>query len=52
MPQMAPMLWLYLFMFFITVYMIFLILNFFSKMPTPALFKKEQKPLPSLSWKW
>nr|YP_006493385.1 ATP synthase F0 subunit 8 [Stenopus hispidus]AEO18303.1 ATP synthase F0 subunit 8 [Stenopus hispidus]AGA56092.1 ATP synthase F0 subunit 8 [Stenopus hispidus] len=52
MPQMAPMLWLYLFVFFIFVYMIFLILNFFSKLPTPAYFNKEEKSLPSLSWKW
>nr|QAA11056.1 ATP synthase F0 subunit 8 [Stenopus scutellatus] len=52
MPQMAPMLWLYLFIFFISVYLIFLILNFFSKLPSPVSIKKQTKELPSLSWKW
>nr|YP_010384979.1 ATP synthase F0 subunit 8 [Xenophthalmus pinnotheroides]UPL64989.1 ATP synthase F0 subunit 8 [Xenophthalmus pinnotheroides] len=31
MPQMAPMYWLYLFAFFITVLMLFLMMNYFIK---------------------
>nr|ANS72663.1 ATP synthase F0 subunit 8 [Spongicola levigatus] len=52
MPQMAPMLWLYLFIYFIATYIMFMILNFFSKPPIMAQLKKTHKPHMNLNWKW
>nr|QOW83851.1 ATP synthase F0 subunit 8 [Austinograea sp. PX-2020] len=49
MPQMAPLLWLYLFMFFLASLMLFLVLNYFispfEKISTTLLTThKPQKP--------
>nr|YP_009154092.1 ATP synthase F0 subunit 8 [Gandalfus puia]AKC99393.1 ATP synthase F0 subunit 8 [Gandalfus puia] len=51
MPQMAPLLWLYLYLFFLTSLMLFLVLNYFitpfEKISMPTLMThKSQK-----SWK-
>nr|AGJ50515.1 ATP synthase F0 subunit 8 [Austinograea alayseae] len=51
MPQMAPLLWLYLFMFFLASLMLFLVLNYFispfEKMSTPILMTHKMQK----SWK-
>nr|AML26035.1 ATP synthase F0 subunit 8 [Staphylinidae sp. BMNH 1274248] len=51
MPQMAPMSWLLLFIMFITVFIMFNILNYYCFMYTPksTLVKKTTS---NLSWKW
>nr|YP_009465606.1 ATP synthase F0 subunit 8 [Sergia lucens]BBC69442.1 ATP synthase F0 subunit 8 [Sergia lucens] len=52
MPQMAPLLWLNLFVMFTATFIIFLILNYFIKTPnkmtniSTKLLKKE------MIWKW
>nr|ANS72676.1 ATP synthase F0 subunit 8 [Globospongicola spinulatus] len=52
MPQMAPMLWFYLFIFFILTYIIFMILNFFSKLSNPIFFNEKKSPVLTLFLKW
>nr|YP_009511965.1 ATP synthase F0 subunit 8 [Aristaeomorpha foliacea]AXI97892.1 ATP synthase F0 subunit 8 [Aristaeomorpha foliacea] len=52
MPQMAPLLWLNLFVMFSTTFLMFLILNYFIKVPA-----KIEKPEVSytkneMNWKW
>nr|QUT08462.1 ATP synthase F0 subunit 8 [Exhippolysmata ensirostris] len=54
MPQMAPMMWLYLFMFFSMFFMFNLILNYFIKSPEKLSFSTSpsSKNLMSIKWKW
>nr|AML25965.1 ATP synthase F0 subunit 8 [Staphylinidae sp. BMNH 1274222] len=51
MPQMAPMNWLLLFFMFITIFIMFNILNYycFTYTPKTSSIKKESS---SISWKW
>nr|ASY98577.1 ATP synthase F0 subunit 8 [Camelomantis moultoni] len=52
MPQMMPLNWLMLFLFFSIMLMLFNVMNFYSffnKMLTLKSFKKSTK---SLIWKW
>nr|ALO77336.1 ATP synthase F0 subunit 8 [Chirotenon longimanus] len=51
MPQMAPLNWLSLFMFFIVIFFIFNIYNFYSFLPTPPK-KIIKKKSTSINWKW
>nr|AXS65713.1 ATP synthase F0 subunit 8 [Cerambycidae sp. 7 KM-2017] len=51
MPQMAPLNWLILFMFFIMVFLMFNIVNFYSFTIIPEK-KKFKKTSISLNWKW
>nr|YP_009713598.1 ATP synthase F0 subunit 8 [Pseudeuphausia sinica]QGG46157.1 ATP synthase F0 subunit 8 [Pseudeuphausia sinica] len=52
MPQMAPMLWLNLFILFSSMFLIFMAVNYFTKiqsklpLPSPPTIKTEMK------WKW
>nr|YP_010713845.1 ATP synthase F0 subunit 8 [Aristaeopsis edwardsiana]WDD39065.1 ATP synthase F0 subunit 8 [Aristaeopsis edwardsiana] len=52
MPQMAPLLWFNLFIMFSTTFLMFLILNYFIKVPS----KVEKANLPhsqtEMNWKW
>nr|YP_009512610.1 ATP synthase F0 subunit 8 [Gordonella aff. paravillosa ZS-2018]AXJ93186.1 ATP synthase F0 subunit 8 [Gordonella aff. paravillosa ZS-2018] len=52
MPQMAPLLWLNLFFMFSMTFLMFLIINFFIKVPT----KIEKSPASlvktEMNWKW
>nr|YP_008854787.1 ATP synthase F0 subunit 8 [Cherax cainii]AHA59369.1 ATP synthase F0 subunit 8 [Cherax cainii]CDN96581.1 ATP synthase F0 subunit 8 [Cherax cainii] len=52
MPQMSPLLWFNLFLMFILGYLLFSILNYFSRPPI----KTETAPLKPIfsnkSWKW
>nr|UFR82932.1 ATP synthase F0 subunit 8 [Dynastes hercules hercules] len=51
MPQMAPLNWLALFFLFITVFLIFNVINYFTFLYPP---KKPslQKTTKKISWKW
>nr|AMW67894.1 ATP synthase F0 subunit 8 [Heterosmylus sp. YW-2016] len=52
MPQMAPINWLTLFLYFSVIYVLFNCLNYFIltyKAPTP---KKMMFSINSLNWKW
>nr|AFQ62280.1 ATP synthase F0 subunit 8 [Parocyusa longitarsis] len=51
MPQMAPLNWLMLFMFFIMIYLLFNFINYYSFMYSPKIsnFKKINN---KINWKW
>nr|YP_010580959.1 ATP synthase F0 subunit 8 [Monochamus saltuarius]UZT27182.1 ATP synthase F0 subunit 8 [Monochamus saltuarius] len=51
MPQMAPLSWLTLFLFFVSIYLIFNIMNFYS---FNYLIKSSKKIKKSIfyNWKW
>nr|QEJ81454.1 ATP synthase F0 subunit 8 [Pygoluciola sp. FM18] len=51
MPQMAPLSWLNLFIFFIMVFMLFNTMNYFSLMYKNMSFNKK-KIKKSILWKW
>nr|YP_009114552.1 ATP synthase F0 subunit 8 [Homologenus malayensis]AIB52331.1 ATP synthase F0 subunit 8 [Homologenus malayensis] len=52
MPQMAPLMWLYLFFFFLTSLLVFMMLNYFLKpyKKNETLFIHEK--LSEKTWKW
>nr|AXS66281.1 ATP synthase F0 subunit 8 [Chrysomeloidea sp. 1 KM-2017] len=51
MPQMAPLMWTSLFLFFITVFMLFLMTNFFMKTYFPKNLTFHKKSILK-NWKW
>nr|YP_010701999.1 ATP synthase F0 subunit 8 [Brachytarsina amboinensis]WCL18787.1 ATP synthase F0 subunit 8 [Brachytarsina amboinensis]WHN64462.1 ATP synthase F0 subunit 8 [Brachytarsina amboinensis] len=51
MPQMSPMNWLLLYIYFLTIFFLFMMMNYFSynpKMPNLYMTKKKK----SMNWKW
>nr|YP_010248181.1 ATP synthase F0 subunit 8 [Gonodactylus smithii]YP_337839.1 ATP synthase F0 subunit 8 [Gonodactylus chiragra]ABA18051.1 ATP synthase F0 subunit 8 [Gonodactylus chiragra]QTK16222.1 ATP synthase F0 subunit 8 [Gonodactylus smithii]UEV86992.1 ATP synthase F0 subunit 8 [Gonodactylellus affinis] len=52
MPQMSPLLWLNLYVFFFLIFMLFVMMNYFTY--TPSM--KEQETLKyephQMNWKW
>nr|AYW52159.1 ATP synthase F0 subunit 8 [Lamiinae sp. 4 ACP-2013] len=51
MPQMAPLNWLTLFIFFISIFFIFNIMNFYMFNYSPKE-QKSKKSLITFNWKW
>nr|YP_009555977.1 ATP synthase F0 subunit 8 [Myllocerinus aurolineatus]QBF03604.1 ATP synthase F0 subunit 8 [Myllocerinus aurolineatus] len=51
MPQMAPINWLTLYFIFLSVFLMFIILNYYSFLYFPKTIKTPAKKL-ILSWKW
>nr|YP_009407073.1 ATP synthase F0 subunit 8 [Halocaridinides fowleri]ASA39622.1 ATP synthase F0 subunit 8 [Halocaridinides fowleri] len=52
MPQMAPLLWLNLFLMFSSAFLVFIILNYFMKSPQ-KMQKLPHQLLPNKTiWKW
>nr|YP_009545531.1 ATP synthase F0 subunit 8 [Penaeus latisulcatus]AYO45609.1 ATP synthase F0 subunit 8 [Penaeus latisulcatus] len=52
MPQMAPLLWLNLFLMFSATFVMFIILNYFIKVPA-KIEKSPSTPLKTeMTWKW
>nr|YP_010625187.1 ATP synthase F0 subunit 8 [Atyopsis moluccensis]WBG72626.1 ATP synthase F0 subunit 8 [Atyopsis moluccensis] len=52
MPQMAPLLWLNLFLFFSLIYILFLISNYFLKTPQKNQASSSPATPSKLNWKW
>nr|YP_009159441.1 ATP synthase F0 subunit 8 [Palaemon serenus]AKQ09486.1 ATP synthase F0 subunit 8 [Palaemon serenus] len=52
MPQMAPLLWLNLYIFFTVVFILILILNFFMKPPVKISEPLKSSLLTPKVWKW
>nr|UBN08824.1 ATP synthase F0 subunit 8 [Neogeoscapheus dahmsi] len=51
MPQMMPLSWIILYIFFITILFTFLFINYYSFIPLP--FSKEKKTsYKIMNWKW
>nr|YP_009731710.1 ATP synthase F0 subunit 8 [Carpophilus dimidiatus]QHR79658.1 ATP synthase F0 subunit 8 [Carpophilus dimidiatus] len=51
MPQMAPLSWLLLFIYFIIIFFMFNVLNYFSFLYKIKTFKSKKQPI-KFSWKW
>nr|YP_009691903.1 ATP synthase F0 subunit 8 [Thermistis croceocincta]QEG58709.1 ATP synthase F0 subunit 8 [Thermistis croceocincta] len=51
MPQMAPLNWLMLFLFFTIIFFLYIILNYYSSSYIPKSKKNIKIPL-TLNWKW
>ncbi|YP_009170635.1 ATP synthase F0 subunit 8 (mitochondrion) [Phlebotomus papatasi] len=53
MPQMAPLMWLSLFLFFLVIYLFFNIINYFSFLPSSKKSESLSKlNKSSMNWKW
>nr|QWB85938.1 ATP synthase F0 subunit 8 [Menesia sulphurata] len=51
MPQMAPLNWLILFMFFVIIFITFNIINYYAFCYLPKN-EKKSKTLINFNWKW
>nr|AYR05217.1 ATP synthase F0 subunit 8 [Cryptorhynchinae sp. 4 ACP-2013] len=51
MPQMAPMNWLILYIYFIMLFLMIIIFNYFSFMYKPKKFETK-KITKKINWKW
>nr|AVN67756.1 ATP synthase F0 subunit 8 [Neostylopyga rhombifolia]WAX39353.1 ATP synthase F0 subunit 8 [Neostylopyga rhombifolia] len=52
MPQMMPLSWLMLFMFFSMMFLLFNIMNYFSHNPMKIFGEKKMINMKSMNWKW
>nr|APT41433.1 ATP synthase F0 subunit 8 [Brumptomyia travassosi] len=53
MPQMAPLMWLSLFMFFLSIYLLFNIMNYFSFIySSKSVVETKNLIKPPFNWKW
>nr|YP_009002570.1 ATP synthase F0 subunit 8 [Cherax preissii]CDL72673.1 ATP synthase F0 subunit 8 [Cherax preissii] len=52
MPQMSPLLWFNLFLMFILGFLLFSILNYFTKPPTKSLSIPFKPIFSEKTWKW
>nr|YP_010620944.1 ATP synthase F0 subunit 8 [Catara rugosicollis]WAX39288.1 ATP synthase F0 subunit 8 [Catara rugosicollis] len=52
MPQMMPLSWMILFIFFSIMYMLFNFINYYSYIPSKNLNNKESINIKMLNWKW
>nr|AUR43939.1 ATP synthase F0 subunit 8 [Palaemon modestus] len=52
MPQMAPLLWLNLYVFFTAIFALVIILNFFTKLPIKIKVSTMKTNQTSQPWKW
>nr|YP_009373393.1 ATP synthase F0 subunit 8 [Periplaneta australasiae]AQD17613.1 ATP synthase F0 subunit 8 [Periplaneta australasiae]AVN67767.1 ATP synthase F0 subunit 8 [Periplaneta australasiae] len=52
MPQMMPLSWLMLFMFFSIMFMMFNFMNYFSYIPMKMLTEKKMINIKIMNWKW
>nr|YP_009707732.1 ATP synthase F0 subunit 8 [Birgus latro]ASS30705.1 ATP synthase F0 subunit 8 [Birgus latro]QES95349.1 ATP synthase F0 subunit 8 [Birgus latro] len=52
MPQMAPILWLNLTFMFLLTFIIFIIMNYFIKIPSKISPKEETIFISEKTWKW
>nr|UBN09071.1 ATP synthase F0 subunit 8 [Geoscapheus robustus] len=51
MPQMMPLSWVILYMFFIIILFMFSFVNYYSFIPLPFFYKKTPSPK-IMNWKW
>nr|AVN67734.1 ATP synthase F0 subunit 8 [Eurycotis opaca] len=52
MPQMMPLSWSLLFMFFSTMFLLFNLINYFSYIPIKTLTEKKMINIKIMNWKW
>nr|AVN67690.1 ATP synthase F0 subunit 8 [Blatta orientalis] len=52
MPQMMPLSWLLLYVFFFIMFMLFNFMNYFSHIPMKSLMEKKMINIKIMNWKW
>nr|WGO58136.1 ATP synthase F0 subunit 8 [Symploce tubercularis] len=52
MPQMMPLSWLSLYMFFSLMLLMFNFINYYSHIPYPSLSNKKVINIKTFNWKW
>nr|ALO70404.1 ATP synthase F0 subunit 8 [Bolitobius castaneus] len=52
MPQMAPMSWLTLFIYFVMIFIFFNLINYFSFSYKPKTFSFMASKINKINWKW
>nr|YP_010620983.1 ATP synthase F0 subunit 8 [Periplaneta ceylonica]WAX39366.1 ATP synthase F0 subunit 8 [Periplaneta ceylonica] len=52
MPQMMPLSWLTLFIFFCMMFMMFNFVNYFSYIPMKLMIEKKMISMKIMNWKW
>nr|AVN67809.1 ATP synthase F0 subunit 8 [Ischnoptera bilunata] len=52
MPQMMPLSWLILYMFFIMLLLLFNFINYYSLIPYPSESTQKKITIKNLNWKW
>nr|YP_009469773.1 ATP synthase F0 subunit 8 [Eomantis yunnanensis]AVE15777.1 ATP synthase F0 subunit 8 [Eomantis yunnanensis] len=52
MPQMMPMNWVLMFLFFVMIFILFNIMNYFSVYKLPTTKSSVKTLTKTLSWKW
>nr|WGO57928.1 ATP synthase F0 subunit 8 [Episymploce sundaica] len=52
MPQMMPLSWLSLYVFFSLMLLMFTFMNYYSHIPQPSSSTKKNINIKSMNWKW
>nr|AVN67897.1 ATP synthase F0 subunit 8 [Epilampra maya] len=52
MPQMMPLSWLTLYLFFISMLFMFAFMNYYSNIHLPSQLLKKNIKIKTLNWKW
>nr|AVN67908.1 ATP synthase F0 subunit 8 [Lobopterella dimidiatipes] len=52
MPQMMPLSWLSLYMFFSITFMLFTFMNYYTYIPNSSSSEVIAKKIKSMNWKW
>nr|AVN68314.1 ATP synthase F0 subunit 8 [Ectobiidae sp. Z140] len=52
MPQMMPLSWLSLYIFFSTTLLLFTLMNYYNYIPLPQSSKMYTKKVKMINWKW
>nr|YP_010946976.1 ATP synthase F0 subunit 8 [Symplocodes ridleyi]WGO57733.1 ATP synthase F0 subunit 8 [Symplocodes ridleyi] len=52
MPQMMPLSWLSLYLFFSSILMLFTFMNYYTYIPLPQSSKTSMKKIKTVNWKW
>nr|YP_010946937.1 ATP synthase F0 subunit 8 [Sigmella digitalis]WGO57694.1 ATP synthase F0 subunit 8 [Sigmella digitalis] len=52
MPQMMPLSWTLLYLFFLTLFLLFTFMNYYSHIPTPLKSSTKSIHTNSMNWKW
>nr|WGO57915.1 ATP synthase F0 subunit 8 [Episymploce forficula] len=52
MPQMMPLSWLSLYIFFTSMLMLFTFMNYYSHIPSPSVTSKKMINTKTMNWKW
>nr|YP_009142392.1 ATP synthase F0 subunit 8 [Squilloides leptosquilla]AKH03051.1 ATP synthase F0 subunit 8 [Squilloides leptosquilla] len=52
MPQMAPLMWLNLYILFFSIFLLFIMMNYFTYMPNMKDQETSKYETQQMNWKW